>query len=42
LLHGVKPYDYLKDVLIRIQKHPMAQIDELLPQNWKMLFAKRD
>jgi transposase len=34
LLHGVKPYDYIRDVIIRIQDHPFDRIDELLPQNW--------
>jgi transposase len=34
-LHNVDPYEYIKDVLIRIQTHPASKIDELLPQNWK-------
>jgi transposase len=34
-LHDVNPYDYIKDVLIRIQTHPASRIDELLPMNWK-------
>jgi transposase len=34
-LHNVNPYEYIKDVLIRIQTHPASKIDELLPQNWK-------
>ncbi len=34
-LHNVDPYEYIKDVLIRIQTHPLSKIDELLPQNWK-------
>lgn len=33
-LHGVNPYDYLVDVLIRIQNHPAARVAELLPMNW--------
>lgn len=33
-LHGVNPYEYLKDLLIRIQTHPADAIDELLPWNW--------
>lgn len=33
-LHNVNPYEYIKDVLIRIQTHPASKIDELLPQNW--------
>jgi len=34
-LHGVNPYEYIRDVLIRVQTHPAAKIDELLPFNWK-------
>ncbi len=33
-LHKVDAYEYIKDVLIRIQNHPASKIDELLPQNW--------
>ena len=33
-LHKVDAYEYIKDVLIRIQTHPASKIDELLPQNW--------
>jgi transposase len=34
-LHGVNPYEYIKDLLIRIQTHPAADIDQLLPWNWQ-------
>jgi transposase len=34
-LHGVNVYDYIKDVLIRVQTHPASRIEELLPFNWK-------
>ena len=35
-LNGVEPYAYLKDVLDRMTNgHPMSQIDDLLPWNWK-------
>jgi transposase len=34
-LHNVDPYEYIKDVLIRIQTHPASKIDEILPKNWK-------
>jgi hypothetical protein len=34
-LHGVNPYEYVKDVLIRIQRHPASRIDELMPWNWR-------
>lgn len=33
-LHNVDPYEYIKDVLIKIQTHPQSKIDDLLPQNW--------
>jgi transposase len=36
-LNGVEPYTYLKDVLERMTNgHPMRQIDDLLPWNWKL------
>jgi len=35
--HGINPVEYLSDVLLRVQTHPMSRIDELLPQNWKPL-----
>lgn len=34
-LHGVEPFEYLKDVLSRISSHPYKQIHELLPMNWQ-------
>lgn len=33
-LSGVSPVAYLTDVLTRIDRHPMARIDELLPDAW--------
>lgn len=33
--NGVNPQDYITDVLIRVQTHPVSRIDELLPMNWK-------
>jgi len=33
--NSVNPVAYLADVLIRVQSHPAARIDELLPFNWK-------
>lgn len=35
----VNPQDYLTDVLLRINTHPVTRIDELLPMNWKRLVA---
>ena len=31
----VNPWDYLKDVFGRIMSHPVSQLDDLLPGNWK-------
>lgn len=39
VLHDVNPQEYLADVLIRIQTHPASQIDDLLPDRWKVLFG---
>jgi transposase len=33
--HNVNPYDWLKDVLARVNDYPMKKIEDLLPQNWK-------
>ena len=33
-LHGVNPYEYLADVLVRVREHPASRLDELLPQHW--------
>lgn len=33
-LHKVNPYDYITDILVRVQTHPKSKIAELLPMNW--------
>jgi len=33
--HKINPYEYLKDVLTRVNSHPHKKLAELLPQNWK-------
>jgi transposase len=33
-LHNINPYDYLVDILVRVQTHPQSRIAELLPMNW--------
>lgn len=38
-LHGVKPYDYLVDVLQRISEHPASRVIELTPREWKVRFS---
>jgi len=34
LLHGVNPYEYIRDVAVRVSSHPASRLDELLPMNW--------
>jgi len=34
-LHGVNPYDYLRDVLVRISEHPARDILALSPKGWE-------
>lgn len=34
--HGLDPYDYLRDVLVRIETQPPGTLRELLPLNWKL------
>jgi hypothetical protein len=31
---GINPFDYLADVLARVQDHPANALDELLPGAW--------
>lgn len=38
-LHQVHPYDYLVDVLQRIDQHPASQVHLLTPRLWKENFA---
>lgn len=38
-LHGVHPYTYLTDVLLRINHHPASQVLDLTPRVWKEKFA---
>jgi transposase len=35
-MHGIEPWAYLKDVLTRIHDHPVKDIKQLLPHNWKL------
>lgn len=34
-LHGINPYEYIRDVAVRVNTHPNARLDELLPMNWR-------
>jgi transposase len=36
--HGIDPFLYLRDLLVRINTHPHTRIRELLPDQWKLLF----
>ena len=38
-LHDINPYDYLVDVLQRVDQHPASSILELTPRLWKENFA---
>ena len=33
--HGHNPYEYLKDILLRLPDQPLSCLDELLPTNWE-------
>ena len=37
--HHINPFDYLRDVLGRINATPISKLVELLPQNWKTAHA---
>ena len=34
-LHKINPWEWLKDILIRLPDHPINKIKELVPHNWK-------
>jgi transposase len=38
-LHDIDPYDYLVDVLQRIDRHPASEAHLLTPRRWKQHFA---
>jgi hypothetical protein len=38
-LHGIDPYTYLTDVLLRINIHPASEVADLTPRLWKEKFA---
>jgi hypothetical protein len=38
-LHDIDPYDYLVDVLQRIDRHPAREVHRLTPRRWKQHFA---
>lgn len=40
-LHAINPYDYLVDVLQRINEHPASEVHLLTPRLWKQHFADK-
>ena len=38
-IHGINPYDYLVDVLQRIDHHPAREVGKLTPRLWKRYYA---
>ena len=38
-MNNVNPYEWLKDIIGRINEHPINRISELLPHNWKPCIA---
>jgi transposase len=38
-LHGVDPFAYFRDVLMRIHTQPADRIEELIPREWKQRFG---
>ncbi len=38
-LHNVNAYDYIVDVLQRVNTHPASRVEELTPRFWKEMFA---
>lgn len=37
--HGINPFNYLVDVLQRIDQHPASRVHELTPREWQKRFA---
>jgi len=34
-LNGVNPYEYIRDLIIRLRTHPKDRLEEIMPWNWK-------
>ena len=41
-LHGVNPFDYLRDVIMRVGRHPARDVLELTPKAWKQKLQDLD
>lgn len=39
-IQGINPWNYLADVLVRIDSHPACDVHLLTPKNWKNKFGK--
>jgi transposase len=39
-MHSINPYEYLVDVLQRVEQHPASQVHELTPRVWKEKFGQ--
>ena len=31
---GINPYEYIRNVAVRVGTHPSSRLDDLLPINW--------
>jgi transposase len=41
-LHGVHPFDYLRDILVRVSSHPARDVLALTPKYWKQKLQHLD
>jgi hypothetical protein len=41
-LHGVNPFEYLRDVIVRVASHPARDVLELSPKAWKQKLQDLD
>jgi transposase len=41
-LHGVNPFEYLRDVIMRVGRHPARHVLELSPKAWKQKIKHAD
>jgi len=41
MLIKVSPFDYLKDVLLRVATHPQRLIGQLTPNGWAATFCRQ-
>lgn len=41
-LHDVPPFDYLRDILVRVSSHPARDVLTLTPKYWKQKLQHLD